>query len=138
MQVLIYHNITTVADLATVGDPEAVAEMARDPRNGKVLVIFRRMRPATVPPIEPGDTLRLVGKLDLPATTALKAAHAAYAAGNSPYECDPGVVEYRTWNVRSLSVGDVVVADGKTLACAAWGFTEIDSLDAYKIPEETA
>lgn len=134
MQVLIYHNVTTVADLAAAGDAESVADMARDKGNGKALAIFRRMRPDTVAPIEPGDTLRFVGELDLPATTALKAAHAAYAAGNSPYEGDPGVTEYRTWQVRSLSVGDVVQAGGKALACAAWGFAEIDaSLTPYKV-----
>ena len=134
MRVLIFHNVTTWADLAAAGNAEAAADIARDKGYAKALAIFRRMPHGDEAPIEPGDTLRFVGELDLPATTALAAAHAAFAAGNSPYEGDPGVTEYRTWQVRSLSVGDVVVADGKALAVAGFGFTEIDtSLAAYKV-----
>lgn len=143
MKVLIYHNTTTWADLAADGNEEAKADLARDPGYAHGLAIFRRMPPEHVAPIEPGDRLKYIGTLDLeldiaPGTDALAVAeyagHAAYAAGNSPYEGDQGVTTYRTWNVRSLSIGDVIVAGGKALAVADYGFTEIDAtLAPYRV-----
>lgn len=38
---------------------------------------------------------------------------------------DPQAVAYRALGLRSLSVGDVLVADGKALAVAKFGFTEV-------------
>lgn len=136
MRALIIHNVTTVADLAAAGDAESAALIARDKDYGRGLAIFRRMPKDDKAPIEPGDRLRYVGTLNFPDLTkpdwgVLDVCNAAYAAGNAPG--GPNVEEYRSWQVRSLSVGDVVLTEGEAFACAPYGWTKIDAtLDEYK------
>jgi hypothetical protein len=142
MYVLIFHNVTTLADLAARGDEHAAQDIARDKTNAKALAIFRRMPHGNddKAPIEPGDKLAYVGDFgieDLDAT-ALDAANAAFAAGNAPG--GPNVDLYRSWQVRSLSVGDVVIAyptNGDkpvAYAVAGCGWQPLDAdLDAYEV-----
>lgn len=130
MRALILHNVTNYGDLAANGDTEAIEAIARDKRNAKGLAIFRRMPPDNEAPIEPGDRFQYVGALDFPAMdkadwSPRDVCDRAYAAGNSPYEGDTGVTEYRTWQVRSLSVGDVVLTEGRAFAVAGNGWQEI-------------
>lgn len=127
MKVLILHNVTTLADLAYDGDEQAAADIARDHGNAKALAIFRRFGQE-----EPqrNDRLAVVGQLTFPEITgtdedAIYAAlNAAFAAGNAP--AGPHVAEYRSWQVRSLSTGDVVVTQGRAFVVASFGWTEID------------
>jgi hypothetical protein len=68
------------------------------------------------PRAKPGDELQLVGAIDFPdVTDPQQAAELAFEAGNSPYESE-AVKEYRSWEVRSLSVGDVVTVENDDLA----------------------
>lgn len=63
------------------------------------------------PRIKPGDVLQFVGTLDFPdVDDVIQAANLAFAAGNSPADTE-AVKEYRSWKVRSLSVGDVIVTE---------------------------
>lgn len=108
MQASIFHNVT---------------------REDGHLAIFARFGDG--PPIKPGDQLQLVGVLDFSdATSAEHAAELAFEAGNSPAESE-AIEEYRSWEVRSLSVGDVVaVEDDKhvttALVCEPAGFAPVD------------
>jgi len=81
---------------------------------------------------KPGDELHFIGSLDFRDTTdASTAAELAFEAGNSPADTE-AVKEYRSWEVRSLSVGDVVaVEDDEThvvtaLSCEPTGWVVVD------------
>jgi hypothetical protein len=93
------------------------------------LAIFSRF--SYEPRIQPGDRLQLVGVLDFPDdTTAEQAAELAFEAGNSPADIE-AVKEYRSWKVRSLSVGDVVAVEDDNhamtaLGCESVGFAPVD------------
>jgi hypothetical protein len=102
------------------------------------MAIFSRFS-SEGPVTRPGDTLEVVGSIDLedmadPANTAEK----AFEVGNSPYS-DQDIDTYRSWRVRSLSMGDAVrihTPDGVVvLACLAVGWTEIDPTE-YDVKEK--
>lgn len=121
MKVKVFHNVTE--------------------DNGR-LAIFGRSGERRV---KSGDKLQFVGTLDFPeATTFTGAADLAFEAGNSPAETD-AVKEYRSWKVRSLSVGDVVaIEDGRhpvmALDCRStgWGFTDLAQFEFTGGPEGPA
>jgi hypothetical protein len=103
--------------------------------NGR-MAIFARFGEG--PTTRPGDTLSVVGSLELDGTPET-AAEAAFVAGNSPL-LTPETETYRNWRVRSFSAGDVVrihLADGSTvgLVCKSYGFAPID-LSLYTVLEK--
>lgn len=117
---------------------EILHNVTPDPqRGGESLAIFCRFG-RDVPRCQPGDQLDRVALLLLDAPTAARAADAAFAAGNSPYDTDPGVLEYRAAEVRSLCVGDVVVVhtpDGPAAyACEPIGWTSVNLADFEVVP----
>lgn len=103
------------------------------------MAIFSRF--GTGPATRAGDTLTVVGSLTLTeATDASSAAELSFVAGNAPHDT-PAVLEYRSWRVRSLSVGDVVrvhTPEGPVaVVCESTGWAPID-LAEYTIQEKVA
>lgn len=132
MKATILLNTTTIGDLAANGDAKSAALIAADPTYVEALAIFGRFPKGDKAPIEPGDRLTVVGTLDFPdAATTADACNAAFEAGNAPYDT-ANVRLYRSWQVRSLSVGDVVLTEGRAFAVAGCGWQEV-ALTSYKI-----
>lgn len=134
----IYHNETTVSEAVEAGEAELALLL---PARKDMPAIFARAFGDTR--THKGDRLHLILSLNLEAESTVGAAEAAFAAGNSPYDDDDGVLIYRAKMVRSLSCGDVVVVhspDGPaTYSCESIGWESVDFGDfAILAPEKKA
>lgn len=134
-EVDVFHNVTTTAEAAARGDEDCARLVAADPGYGDGYAPFSRIGGSKA---RAGDRLRKVVTLTLETAYGSRgAADAAFVAGNSPYS-DQGVAEYRTAQVRSLSVGDVVVVhtpDGPGVyACESDGWQDVALAD-FQIEE---
>lgn len=102
-------------------------------RDGR-LAIFARIGES--PRVRPGDTVRLAGRLTLAAPDPEAAAEQAFIAGND--DDGDAATAYRSWGVRSLSVGDVVAvhtADGvRAYGCDSVGWHPVDRTALILLP----
>lgn len=101
--------------------------------DGRLAILTR----CTANPLLPGDTLKVVGVLAMPASTVTDAADRAYAVANGA-GADRLVQVYRSWGVRSLCVGDVLAIDAPNrhrhlLACTTTGWRPVADPRAYTI-----
>lgn len=83
---------------------------------------------------QPGHPMREVFTYDAgepaPLDQIAETAFMLFNVGDDPTfgTPDPTAVAYRARNLRSLSVGDVVVIAGRAVACASHGWTPVEGL----------
>lgn len=133
----VFHNVTTTVEAAARGDEDCARLVEANAGYGESPAAFSRL--GGLKKARSGDRLRKVVTLMLETAYGSRgAAEAAFVAGNSPYS-DQGVTEYRAAQVRSLSVGDVVVVhtpDGPgAYACESQGWQDVALAD-FEIVED--